>query len=98
MTGLSGFELTSRTGEKRKWTPTARASLAVMRPYSYAKRSSPMAPKAMVGGKSVPPPCASMEGRAKDPLMRMPGPPFSKSAVTRRGISARDWSSLSFDT
>jgi len=98
MTGLSGLELTSRTGEKRKWTPLARASMAVMRPYSYAKRSSPMAPKARGGGKFVPPPCGSMEGSAKEPLIRIPGPPFSKSAVTRRGTSARDWSSLSLET
>ena len=56
MTGLSGFEFTSRTGAKRRWTPLARASTAVMRPYSYAKRSSPIAPNAIVGGKFVPPP------------------------------------------
>ena len=64
MMGFSGLELTSRTGAKFRWTPSARASTAVMRPYSYANAGSPIAPKAIVGGKLVPPPCGSSVGRA----------------------------------
>ena len=62
MTGLSGLLLTSTTGAKSQWTPTARASRAVMRPYSKASASSRAAPKAMVGGKSVPPPWGRSDG------------------------------------
>ncbi len=62
MMGFRGLEFTSRTGAKFRWTPTALASIAVMRPYSRANRSSPMAPKAMVGGKEVPPPWGKKGG------------------------------------
>ena len=34
ITGFSGFEFTSSTGAKRTCTPLARASIAVIRPYS----------------------------------------------------------------
>ena len=64
ITGLSGLLFTSSTGAKSQCTPTARASAAVTRPYSKASSSSPAAPKAIVGGKLVPPPCARSDGSA----------------------------------
>ena len=64
ITGFSGLLFTSRTGAKSQCTPTARASTAVMRPYSKASSSSFTAPKAIVGGKLVPPPCANSDGMA----------------------------------
>ncbi len=52
----------------------------------------------MVGGNCVPPPAGSIDGRAYAPLMRIPGPPFSKSAHTSSGIFASSWSALSLAT
>ncbi len=64
MMGLSGSLLTSTTGAKVMWTPTARASRPVIRPASRANRSSSTAPSAMVGGSCVPPPSGRREGSA----------------------------------
>jgi len=94
MTGLSAFEFTSSTGAKLSGTPTASASVAVMRPYSRAHRASPIAPKAIVGGISVPPPCRRRLGSAYCPPRRMPGPPLSKSETKSRGSSERAWRTL----
>ena len=63
MTGLSGLLLTSSTGAKGRWTPTARASTAVMRPISRARLSSPVAPTAISDGNRVAPPSSMSLGR-----------------------------------
>ena len=75
ITGLRGLLLTSTTGAKFTWMPIARASTAVMRPASKARRGSPAAPNAMARGKFV------------APSIRNPTP-VSKSEVTSRGIFA----------
>ena len=64
MIGLSGFEFTSRTGAKFMCTPTARASSAVIRANRSTSASVPTAPKAIVGGKLVPPPWPRRLGSA----------------------------------
>ena len=89
MTGLSGLLLTSSTGAKGRWTPTARASTAVTRPISQARLSSPAAPTAMSDGNRVAPPSSMSLGRKTAPRMRYPAP-LSRSAPTSSGYFASD--------
>ena len=89
MTGLSGLLLTSSTGAKGRWTPTARASVAVTRPISWARRSSPVAPTAINDGNRVAPPNSMLLGRKTAPRMRKPAP-LSRSAPTSSGYLASD--------
>ena len=63
MMGFSGLLFTSSTGAKVMCTPTARASVPITRPTSRASESEPIAPSAIVGGKTVPPPSGSRCGR-----------------------------------
>jgi hypothetical protein len=70
--GLAGFELTSATGTKFQWTPTARASWAVIRPKARACSRRPAAPNAIAWGNWVAP-------------SRRLATPTSKSAATRMG-------------
>ena len=89
MTGLSGLLLTSSTGAKGRWTPTARASTAVTRPISQARLSSPAAPTAISDGNRVAPPSSMSLGRKTAPRMRWPAP-LSRSAPTSSGYFAKD--------
>ena len=74
--------------------PTARASSAVIRPSSKARRSSPVAPSAMSGGNRCRRRAPCRRASAVPPLERMPGP-FSMSAAMRSGTSASSWSMFS---
>ena len=53
MTGFSGLLLTSATGASTQCTPSARASMAAARPRASAYLGSPVAPTAMLCGKTV---------------------------------------------
>ena len=55
MTALSGLRSTSSTGASTRWTPTARASRATMRPCRSSDSGSGAAAACIAGGKRVPP-------------------------------------------
>ena len=59
MTGLLGLLLTSTTGAKLIWMPTARASRPMARATSYASSSRPVAAIAIAWGKTVALPASS---------------------------------------
>ena len=82
MIGLAALLLTSATGAKSRWMPTARPSIAVIRPISYASNSRPVAATPILVGKAVP------------PLNRMAVPP-SRSDATSSGIRDDCCSTLS---
>ena len=75
ITGLRGSTFTSTTGARTWFTPTARASRAVIFPCSSASPRSPAAATAIAGGHHV------------TSASRIPTP-ASKSALTSSGVSA----------
>ena len=85
ITGLRGLLLTSTTGAKLTCTPSARASVAVMRPACYASDARRL-PAAIAIGR----------GNAVAPAMRNPTPD-SKSAVLSSGTGDSACSRLSIE-
>ena len=76
MTGLSGLSLTSITGARFMLIPTARISAAMTAAISRARSADPVAPTAMLLGKTV-----------KPSVRRLTGPP-SWSIATNSGMPA----------
>ena len=75
MMGFRGLLLTSATGAKIQWMPSARASRAAIRPSYFVAARSFAAPNAMLCGNRVPP-VTRMEAAR------------SKSEATRSGVFA----------
>ena len=55
ITALEALRRTSSTGASTRWTPTARASRATMRPWRSSAAGSGAAPDCIAGGKRTPP-------------------------------------------
>ena len=96
MTGLAALLLTSRSGAKFTCTPSARPSIAVIRPSSYASIVSRVAPNAICGGKIVAPPRSIALGRKYPPRARSPAP-YSKSLLTSSGTDRHSLQRIQFD-
>src|SRR5207247_1333494 len=76
MMGFAGLLLTSASGAKLTWIPTARPSVAAAAAIVYASPGSPVAPAAMTIGNAV------------APTSRIPAP-HSRSAETSSGTRGR---------
>ena len=87
ITGLAGLLFTSTAGANATWIPIARDSRPTMRPAARACASLPVAPIAMLLGRTVASPPRSRPG-VKVPPSRRPSP-GSTSDATRSGIRDR---------
>ena len=86
ITGLSGLLFTSTAGANARWMPIARDSAPVMRPAARACSSLPVAPIAMLLGRTVAVPPASRPGVNTPPSSR-PSPGSTSDAMSS-GMSA----------